>query len=152
MEVNKYGNYYTWAQATAGSGTTTPGEDAQYDICPKGWRLPSAGSDYTTSEQYNMIRHYINSGTFNTSEPGYENWSGVTTTDFTDAPLSLVFAGEWVSGAYADRGRIGRWWSSTSNGSSDVFSLDVDMYGYVSPRDYNGSSWGKPVRCLVSGA
>ena len=88
--TNKYGNFYNWPAATAGSGGSTSGVDAQYDICPKNWRLPSVSTSATDSEFYKMLNPYITTGSWNGAR-----WSGVTTTNFTNAPVSLVFSGSY---------------------------------------------------------
>ena len=141
---NHYGNYYTFAQATAGSGSTTSGVDAQYDICPKNWRLPSASTSATTSEFYTMLNNYISTGTWSSTY-----WTGVTTTNFTNAPVSLVFSGYWSSGSLLGQGNFGDWWSSTSNGSSNAFDLVANSNGNVYPRFNLYQTNGFTVRCLV---
>ena len=145
---NHYGNYYNWMTVTAGSGTTTAGEDASYSVCPKNWRLPSASSTgVTDSEFYKMLNRYITTGTWDSSN---NRWTGVTTSQFTNAPVSLVFSGLMnSSGTLSDQGSDGRWWSSTSTGSSHAFSLLVNTSGYVLPWNNNGRSYGFAARCLV---
>ena len=147
----KYGNYYNWVAATAGSGTSAidqDGDEAQYSICPKNWRLPSAGSSYAASEQYNMINSYINSGTWDDSDPGWSYWYHVTTTDFINTPTSLAFSGHYYSGV-SGHGDHGGWWASTTFNSNYACNLHTDNIGYVDPRYYDDKKFGYSVRCLM---
>ena len=43
--LDDYGCFYNWYTATASSGTTWTTGDANYDICPKGWVLPTGGDN-----------------------------------------------------------------------------------------------------------
>ena len=144
---NHYGNYYNWNTATAGSGTSTVGEDAPYSICPKNWRLPHTTTVETNSEYYTLLdQNYITTGTWNND--GF--WTGVTTSQFTNAPVSLVFSGYMGSSGTLDfQSSRGYWWSSTSNGSSNAFALGVYTNGYVDPNYNYGRPGGFAVRCLV---
>ncbi|MBR2997222.1 hypothetical protein IKF33_02210, partial [Candidatus Saccharibacteria bacterium] len=141
---NKYGNFYNWVAATAGSGGSSG--DAQYSICPKNWRLPSASNAYTTSEQYAMINNYITTGTWHSGT--YPNWTGVTTTNFTNTPASLVFSGSYYDDLY-DQGNNGGWWSSTASDSDNAHDLSVTSNGIVYPRTNFDMSGGLSVRCLI---
>ena len=147
---NHYGNYYNWNTATAGSGTSTVGENAPYDICPKNWRLPRTTTVAENSEYYTLLnQNYITTGTWNND--GY--WTGVTTSQFLNQPVSLVFSGYMDgSGTLSNQGSNGDWWSSTSNGSSNAFNLGVYTNGYVNPRNSSDRSYGFSVRCLAPGS
>ena len=117
---NKYGNYYNYPAATAGVNPSSG--DSQYDICPKNWRLPSAGINSTTdNEFYTMLNNYITTGTWNNNY-----WSGVTTSEIINTPVSLVFSGVFYDGA-VDQGNRGYWWSSTANdyySASDLYTIN----------------------------
>ena len=145
---NKYGNYYNWPAATAGSGTSaTTSGDAQYSICPKNWRLPSAGTTATTNNEfYTMLNNYITTGTW------YDlYWSGVTTSEFTSTPVSLVFSDSYTG--YVSEDHIGDWWSSTAASSGNAYYLEaIAANGYIGPRDDRFyKEHGYSIRCLVSG-
>lgn len=55
------GNHYNYCAATAGTVCDESGEateNAQYDICPAGWQLPSVGS---SSSDFNYLSNRLNS-------------------------------------------------------------------------------------------
>ena len=148
--TNKYGNYYNWPAATAGSGTSaTTSGDAQYSICPKNWHLPSAGNSYTASEQYIMLNNYITTGTWNSGT--FPSWSDVTITEYADAPISLVFAG-YYSGNLNDQGSSSNWWQSTAYDNDDAYYFGARSNGRVTPRFSSFKRLGFSVRCLMPGA
>ena len=141
--TNKYGNFYNWPAATA--GTNPSSGDSQYDICPKNWRLPSASTSATTSEFYTMLNNYISTGTWSSTY-----WTGVTTTNFTNAPVSLVFSGSYYE-TLSNQGSRGWWFSSTAYGSSLAFDLFANSDGLVSPSSDVEKDSGLSIRCLISG-
>ncbi|MBR0460905.1 hypothetical protein IJI91_02885, partial [Candidatus Saccharibacteria bacterium] len=104
-----------------------------------------ASTSATTSEFYTMLNNYISTGTWSSTY-----WTGVTTTNFTNAPVSLVFSGYYYEGL-SDQGDYGVWWSSTAYGSYYAYLLDADSDGYVYPRDGNLKSNGFSIRCLIPG-
>ena len=149
---NKYGNYYNWPAATAGSGTsaTIDSENAPYSICPKNWRLPSYDDSAYEPEDYTMLNNYITTGTWDDYNL---YWTGVTTTDFTNAPVSLVFSGIFI-GDLLDQGDVGGWWSSTGDSSINANILMAFSDGRVLPFSATGdkNKEGLSVRCMISGS
>ena len=58
---NDYIGYYSFAAATAGSGVgLNPGNNAPGSICPKGWRLPTAGEQGSTNDFRTLYQKYYN--------------------------------------------------------------------------------------------
>ncbi|MBQ8985343.1 hypothetical protein IJ076_02190, partial [Candidatus Saccharibacteria bacterium] len=116
------GVWYNYAAASAmtitGSSNST---NATYDICPKGWRLP------TNAEQ----------GTIGSS-------SGSTT--YVSA-FSPVYSGYNYNGSPYGVGSNGYWWSSTAYGSTYRYNL---LYYSGSLYSGNGNSRyvGYSVRCI----
>ncbi|MBR0460934.1 hypothetical protein IJI91_03055 [Candidatus Saccharibacteria bacterium] len=147
--ANKYGNYYNWSAATA--GTNPSSGDSQYDICPKNWRLPSASTSATNSEFYTMLNHYISGATWKNTY-----WNGnVINTQFTNPPISLVFSGFYLDDMVTNDNNE-YWWSSTVYNSNDAYDLAVedleeDGDSYVNPRYYDDKSIGNSIRCLIPG-
>lgn len=152
---NHYGNYYDWVTATAGSGTTTAGENAQFDICPSGgWRLPYAGSAPTSADNefYTLLnQNYITTGTWvEATESFPAHWEGVNTSQFTDTPIFFAFSGYInSSGTPYYQSSVGRWWSATSLGPSYALDLYASTDGYVNPRDTGYQSLGSSIRCMM---
>ena len=54
------GNYYQFNAATAGTGATVSTTDAPSSICPKGWVMPTAGTDVNSKSGsfYNLLNQY----------------------------------------------------------------------------------------------
>ena len=94
--------------------------------------------------------NYITTGTWKeATESSSAHWEGVTTSQFLNQPVSLMFSGYMgSSGTLYYQGYYGYWWSSTSNGSSYAFNLRADTNGYVYPRDYSNRSNGFSVRLV----
>ena len=145
---NHYGNYYNWSQATAGSGDTitTAGEDAPYSVCPKNWRLPSAGTSASGSEFYTMLNNYISGATW---ESGYY-WVNVTMSQITSEPVSLVLSG-WVypSGETAGHGSIADWWTATFSKASYSYELDIQGHSNTIYFTQYAPNYSFTLRCLV---
>ncbi|MBR0460624.1 hypothetical protein IJI91_01365, partial [Candidatus Saccharibacteria bacterium] len=74
-----------------------------------------------------------------------------TTTNFTNAPVSLVFSGGYYEDLYG-QGDFGDWWSSTAGDSYFAYSLYAYSDGDVGPRNRNRKSYGFSIRCLIPGA
>ena len=108
-----YGGYYNYCAASA--GTVCKGnyaQDATYDICPKGWRLP------TQSEQ-----------------------SGIAGTSYVSA-FSPVYSGYYYNGSLSGTGSGGNWWSSTANNNYTQYYLGYSSgsLGTYGGSKYNGYS------------
>ena len=89
-----YGGYYNFCAASAGTNCQASSTtNTTYDICPKGWRLP------TSSEQ-----------------------SSITGTSYVSA-FSPVYSGTYNYGSLATTGSYGYWWSSTAYDSSLQYLL-----------------------------
>lgn len=121
-----YGNWYNYCAATAGTICDSSNiTNATYDICPKGWRLP------TLAEQTSI------SGTSQGS------WSTVNQTAF-----NAVAAGRYGSGSLYDSGTDGNWWSSTARNTTNRYNLYYSTsIGLLSGGDYNRNR-GFSVRCV----
>lgn len=116
-----YGGYYNFCAASAGTVCNdTTKQDATYDICPKGWRLP------TRSEQ-----------------------SGIAGTSYVSA-FFPVYSGYYYeyNGSLRSTGSSGYLWSSTAYSSRSQYRLyyssgSLDSY-------FNYKSNGFSVRCVRS--
>ena len=127
-----YGTLYNYYAASAGtiSGNNSSG-DAQYDICPAGWRLPVGGSSgefQALGIQYNNIRaSIVNSG------------------------AAFAVAGYFYDAALSSKGSIGYYWSSTRFASTSVYSASVSFYGSGSLSSALTSyrNYGYSLRCVL---
>ncbi|MBQ9029815.1 InlB B-repeat-containing protein, partial [Candidatus Saccharibacteria bacterium] len=141
-----YGALYNWYTATAGTGKyeTTSG-NVSSSICPKGWRLPTSGTN----------------GDFAILDKA---WGG-TGLDRTNANTYSIFMGNYNiggNGGFDNPGAItssfvavdvgGGWWSSTAyNGRSDIAQgLGLgSSSAYVFPQNSDRKSTGFSVRCIT---
>ena len=132
--IASYGNYYNWYSATAGNGTYEKSSgNADGDICPKGWRLPTGGS----SGEFKALNGVMGN---DTSSLGSSNWRSF--------PNNFVYSGGWNGSSAGGRGDNGYYWSSTAN--NNVFAYYLYLYsGYVYPDNFNSKYFGYSVRCVA---
>lgn len=131
----KIGGYYNFCAASAGSYCYGSGSsvepsygNATEDICPKGWRLPTGGTNGEFDTLYN--------------NSSYNNY-----TNFRTA-LSLPLSGYFYSGEAYNQGGYGYWWSSTRSNTSDMYLLYLDTSTPSSGSRHR--YYGYPIRCLAS--
>ena len=129
---HKYGVYYNYCAASAGSycydESTAPADtNANEDICPKGWRMPTGGSN----GEYQAL---------------YAAYSS-DATNFRDA-LSIPLSGYYSDGSARYQGSSGGFWSSTRYSDYFMYFLGVSssrVYPQINIFRYRGYS----VRCLL---
>ncbi len=146
----KFGGYYNYCAASAGSycygnGTNegTPVDkpdtdiDAEYDICPSGWRMPTGGA----SGEYQALANAITGGTSNwiKTEPEYSN---------IRKALSLPLSGLFNNDSASNQGSSGGFWSSTYYNSYRMYRLRVSASDVFPQYDGNRSN-GDSVRCIA---
>lgn len=117
-------SYYSFVAATAG-GNPSSG-NAESDICPANWRLP-------TANEYYLIGSTYTTGSAITSSP----WLGVYNGYYSSSGLTTA------GGSY------GRYWSSSGTSTVRAVSLNISPY-YPTGNDdsYYGKYYGLAVRCL----
>lgn len=124
----KIGVYYNYCAASAGSYCDSdPTDDASYDICPKGWRLPTGGTS-EDSELNNLYLSYDSDEAFKTA-------------------FSATISGNYRLGGPVQQSSYGRIWTSTKISASNMY----DYYLTSSGTNINYSSdryWGESVRCI----
>ena len=138
----KIGVYYNYCAASAGSycynsGTpssdpdTSTLQDAKYDLCPAGWRMPTS----TTNGEYQAL---------------YTAYSS-NATNFRNA-LSTPLSGSFYDGSAHSQGSAGYFWSSTYyNGYNGLFVYDLNVNSSnVGPSEFGGRTLGDSLRCILS--
>ena len=126
----KIGVFYNYCAASAGSycyDRNASTGNAQYDLCPAGWRMPTGGS----SGEYQAL---------------YAAYSS-NATNFKNA-LSTPLSGSFAYGSYYTSSN-GLWLSSTYYSGDSMYLLGVDYYD-VYPSDYNGRHYAYSLRCVLS--
>ncbi len=137
-----YGALYNWCAATAGTcNSITDLANANYSICPKGWRLP--GNEFYT----NLINNYGHSS-WTTVDVGGINYNGY----YIGSPHIAFFpaAGSVAYNSYSKVGTDGYYWSSLSSSSVGAVMTHLQSTG-INPTEvdnvfrFNGFS----VRCVA---
>ena len=131
--VATYGRLYNWHAATDASG-----------LCPSGWHVPTDGEwtgleDYITSQGFD--------GTEGTALKSTSGWSsGNGTDDFGFAALPGGRRNNGDFNSFTGIGSIGRWWSSSPDGS-DAWSRNMNQNPGIS-RGSTDPGKGFSIRCL----
>ena len=132
------------------SGTMPAGSgNAQYSICPKNWKLPTAGwnADWsnTIGDFPDLDRAFGGTGQYSGSgQSNIAKWQNV-------GPFKGVFSGVWY-GSFLDQGSYGYWWSSSADpdDSYNAFYARVGPDGVFPGDSLDGRNVGFGVRCLLN--
>ena len=128
--VDSDGGFYTWYTATAGTGTyafSTNGQNTTVSICPKGWRLPTGGSN----------------GEFKTLYDNYNSSSALRSN-----PVNVALSGDVYSGLRLVRDSNGYYWSSTVVSGRGAYNLFLDASN-VHVANNGDKNAGVSVRCIA---
>ena len=127
-----YGTLYNYYAASAGtiSGSSNS-NNASYDICPAGWRLPTGGS----------------SGEFKALYAEY-NSNALMRASIENSGAAFALAGFFANAAPARQGSYGFYWSSTRSSDTNMYGLYLNTSN-VNPAisDYRIS--GSAIRCVL---
>ena len=127
-----YGTLYNYYAASAGtiSGSSNS-NNASYDICPAGWRLPTGGS----------------SGEFKALYSQY-NSNALMRASIENSGAAFALAGYFYNAAPADQGSVGYYWSSTRGNATSMYSLYLNTSS-VYPADSYYRYIGSAIRCVL---
>ena len=132
---SKKGTLYNYYAATAG---TVSGDintsDAEYDICPAGWRLPTgnATGEFTAlynNEAYNSLE--------NIRKPIAEGGAAFAIPGF--------FSSTWTSPTNG----YGFYWSSSRNNATSIYTLFMTTSSVNPAYLYSDRSSGDSIRCIL---
>jgi len=124
---SSYGVYYNWYTATATYGTYSMSSGSvSYDICPKGWRLPTGGS----SGEFQTLYNKYASSALMQGTPGF------------------VLSGYRRGSSTRNQGTYGFYWSSTAYSANYAYYLYLNSSS-VSPANDNYKYIGFTVRCVA---
>lgn len=128
------GNYYQWNTATAGTGGVITSGEAAGSICPKGWRLPTAGG--ATGDFSELV-----------------SAGNITDTTKLVAPPYYFVRGGYVnqnSTIFGYGGDYGRYWSSTPDTNKDyAYYLYFSGANRIIPSTNDNRRHGYSVRCIA---
>ena len=127
--TGKTGVYYNYCAATAGTNCTLEDAryDAEYDLCPKGWRMPTGGS---SGEYQALFVKY-----------------GSNVADFRNA-LHVALTGYYEFNR-VNPGNVGIFWSSTAAGSYSAYVMDSytsQVHAQYGSKQHDS---GYSVRCIA---
>ena len=128
-----YGTLYNYYAASAGTITgSSNSNNASYDICPAGWRLPTGG---------------YNTGEFNTLI-GLDSYNTLAK---MQAPIANGGAAFALAGYFGntpnEQGSYGYYWASTNNNLSCMYYLYLSSsYVYMAGRNRQS---GYAIRCVL---
>ena len=127
-----YGTLYNFYATSAGtiSGSSNS-SNAEYDICPSGWRLPTGGS----------------SGEFQALYTEY-NTNALMRAPIANGGAAFALAGYFRGSAPTGQGSIGYYWSSTRYNNTGMHTLNLDTSS-VNPAYSSGNLNGLAIRCIV---
>ena len=142
-----YGCYYNSYTATAGSMTSSTGENVtvNYSICPAGWSLPTGGS----GGQFQALATAYG-GTSATAAANLLVANPTTSTENINGQSApgLLLGGNYNSGGANSVGTYGNYWSRTSYSVGHGDHLDINTSG-VGPLDHLNKYVGRSVRCML---
>ena len=131
--TGKVGVYYNYCAATAGTYCKildhTDTDDAEYDICPKGWRMPTGGSNgeyralrnkYASNEDFVLALRAPYSAYFHLDHVGRKNASG----------------GYWAKTYGTSPENMGGLW------------INPELANPVGPTNTHDRKYGFPMRCI----
>ena len=140
---NKYGNLYNYCAVTGGTiCEAVNNSNATYDICPKGWRLPTGGID---SDFSRLVMAY---GGLNTVMDSSTNPTGAEMAIILQKDLKIPFAGGFVDATPVKQGTSGYLWSSTPFNNTAMYDLEL-FSSKVTLQDGGHRRYGYSVRCML---
>ena len=139
----KYGALYNYCAASAGTicmSMDSESNNATYDICPAGWRMPKSGAVNSGTNEFNNL--YINSS--------YDTY------DKMRAPVSenggaFAIAGRFYDGgAPTGQSRFAGWWSSSkyTNNNMAILGITASSSSVSTLSGFNRAQ-GRSIRCIL---
>ena len=147
--------YYNWYTATAGTGTssTAGGINTTYNICPKGWTLPTGGpnSDFQTLVSvYEKSTPAETASAMLVANPTTCTSSGASACGNANGVYMPGFSliGRTLSTGTGSMNVRGDDWSRTSYSIGHVYTFVVSTAG-ANFQDHGDKYYGWGIRCLV---
>lgn len=141
-----YGVYYNYYTATAGNGGysfATGGATVNGDICPAGWKLPTA---YTRNDEFAKLDlAYNGTGNNQTTEPT----GSAASARWRSYPLNYIYSGEQNGTSGYNRGISAGMNSASNGGAARSINLWVRSAAVSMVNNSTAKSRGQTVRCVV---
>ena len=121
-----YGNYYSWAAAKANTtdfGFADTG-DTHTSICPKGWFFPYGTTSAFLNLGYLKLNNSLGGGQNSIFSSSTNPTGEVLSARWRTYPINYVYNGGYNNSTSSDRGSRGRYWASSSNGTS-AYALSI---------------------------
>ena len=131
--LTAYGTLYNYYAASAGTITGDSNSDnASYDICPAGWRLPTGGSggDFQTLYSNNAY-----------------NTSGKLRASISSGGAAFNLAGYYYYNYISGTDSYSGFWSSTANNTAKMY--DFWISNNPEPLDSTDRKYGLSIRCIL---
>ncbi len=122
-----YGTLYNYCATSAGTHCTYSDENALFDICPAGWRLPTHGEHTTLTTEYNT--------------------DNALRSPIIDGGAALALAGQFRNSTPTGQETYGFYWASTKASISGEMAILTIPIIRVASDNYVGN--GNSIRCLV---
>ncbi|MBR3386004.1 hypothetical protein IKG68_00305 [Candidatus Saccharibacteria bacterium] len=149
-------SYYNWITATIGSAINalSNNADAQYSICPKGWKLPSSRSTVSLAQGKPGSDFYRLAVAYGMSSDVISNNSSVVKDNVGNNTIpNFQMSGYYQASGILNNNVYGYYWSGTSAGYNQSTSANAAYSFNFSQWDTNSSTANAPglggaVRCL----
>jgi len=142
----KYGRLYNWRTAMAGSASSSSNPSGVRGVCPQGWHVPSRAEwvALVTAAGGQTVAY-----TKLKSQTGWQVHSDIPIGTDEFGFSALPGGNRRDGGNFTDVSDAGYWWSTTMNGSSDVWFRRI-LYNNenVFENGNRGRDVGFSVRCL----
>ncbi len=137
--IYSYGNYYTWAAATADINNRSS-VDVDTSICPTGWRLPYRDNETSGAIFGGFHNLIVQLGGNASSRSNFK--------PLRDYPNNFVYSGIRTGSSYSYLGRKGNYWTSgaSSSTASGTMTIDNSPASILTQNEYKYT--GRSVRCV----
>ena len=143
-----YGVYYNYYTATAGNGGysfATGGATVNGDICPAGWKLPTA---YTRNDELAKLDlAYDGTGNNQTTEPT----GSAASARWRSYPLNFIYSGEQNGTSGYNRGISAGMNTASNSSAARSINLWVRSNAVSMVNNSTAKSRGQTIRCVAKG-
>lgn len=142
LSLKRYGNFYTWSTATAGSYE----HGAKSSICPKGWQLPLGGGYSFNPKSYSrLFRTYGFTSSF---DYNFVNRGKETT---LSSPMDFSLAGQYFGedGKVYNIDRNAAYWVRDDRGIALTLTLNERSDVLINVRQRFSADYGLSMRCVA---